>query len=436
MHKLINVAGKIRSFRETRGLTQTEFIVAVSQKLAEITKNPSLAAKLREKPLNPSLASQWESNIKNRASPNSEQLKAIALLSDRPWDTMWWFMRDDIDYKRGYELYPDGTANIAPPDLSAEDEEAMLNAIAQDQARNEAPPSKELTAWMQDEDKMWNLHVKGKFSEEEQNRQRRQLGIFSLLPHGPCPGCSGINSNVAKKCEYCGHKLDSAVGGLAQSKVQAPRGNTQEPTTVVAATLNEAQKTLVAPTKQGGLAAIGLMARRGSIVFDLVDFPPLPPARPQTSEDVSPEDYERETSNNFWSAVKFFCSNDHRIPTEFFGQRIKSGVLSQPLAYFDGDRAIQVAYIHQETEMRVLARSLQTKIMELIFADRMKKRTSKKMVLVTSFQKGLKLERLEKHFEDLTNSSELLGVQIQFASGPVEAAEKIAAFQTAKTLID
>jgi transcriptional regulator with XRE-family HTH domain len=434
MHKLINLAGKIRSFRETRGLTQTEFIVAVSQKLAEITKNPSLAAKLREKPLNPSLASQWESNIKNRASPNSEQLKAIALLSDRPWDTIWWFMRDDIDYKRGYELFPDGTANIAPPDLSEQEEEEMRQYLAEENSRHEATPSKELTAWMQDEDKMWNLHVKGKFSEEEQNRQRRQLGIFSLLAHGPCPGCSGINSNFAKKCEYCGHKLDSplAVGGKAQQVVSEVV--VDKPVEANTTTTDSPVKD--APLSSASLKRLGLTVRRGPIVSDLVEFPSLPPARPQTNDNASPEDYEMETANNFWSAVKFFCSNDHRIPNEFFGQRIKSGVLSQPLAYFDGDRAIQVLYIHPTSEIRQLRKLLQTKMMELIFADRMKKRTSKKMVLVTSFQKGLKLERLEKDFEDLTKSSELLGVQVQFASGPLEAAEKISAFQTANTLID
>ena len=434
MHKLINVAGKIRSFRETLGKTQTEFIIAVSQKLAETTKNPALAAKLRVKPLNPSLASQWESNLKNRANPSAEQLKAIALLSDRPWETMWWFMRDDIDYKRGYELYPDGTANIAPPDLSEQEIEEMQRYLAEENSKHDATPSKELIAWIQDDDKMWDLHVKGKFSEEEQNRQRRQLGVFSLLAHGPCPSCSGINSNIAKKCEYCGHKLDSpqVLGGKLTPGASEVIVNKSEE---VNSTTTDSPVTDV-PLSSASLKRMGLTVRRGPIVSDLVEFPPLPPARSQTSEGVSPEDYEMETANNFWSAVKFFCSNDHRIPNEFFGQRIKSGVLSQPLAYFDGDRAIQVLYIHPTSEIRQLRKSTQTKMMELIFADRMKKRTSKKMVLVTSFQKGLNLEQLEKDFEDLRNSSELLGVQIQFASGPLEAAEKIAAFQTANTLVD
>ena len=434
MHKLINVAGKIKAFRETLGMTQTEFIVAVSQKLAETTKNPSLAAKLRAKPMNPSLASQWESNVKNRANPSQEHLKAIALLSDKPWETMWWFMRDDIDYKRGYELYPDGHATIAPADMSPEDEEEMLNWIAEEQAKHDATPSKELTAWMQDEDRMWDLHVKGRFSEEEQNRQRRMLGILSLLPHEPCPSCGGINANIAKKCEYCAHKLESiqAIVKPVESKAQVIVGNTKNAVPVVGV-LNEAQKTLVVPSKQGGLNALALMARQGPVVADFVEFPPLPPLRQQTSLQESEEDFGMQTANNFWSAVKFFTSTDHFIPNEHFGQRVQAGVLSQYVNYFDGDRAIQVAVIHRDTEIRSLRRSLQTKMMELCFVDRMKKRTSKKMVLVTSFEKGLKLERLEKHLEELSNSSELLGVQIQFASGPLEAAEMIAAFKMATT---
>lgn len=62
----------------------------------------------------------------------------------------------------------------------------------------------------------------------------------------------------------------------------------------------------------------------------------------------------------------------------------------------------------------------------------MKKRTSKKLILVSTYEKGLKLYRLEEHLDELIHSSELLGVQIQFASGPLEVAEKIADFRTQK----
>ena len=443
MHKLINVAGKIKAFRETLGMTQTEFIIAVSQKLAETTPNKLLAAKLRSKPLNPSLASQWESNLKNRASPSAEQLKAIALLSDRPWGTRWWFMRDDIDYKRGYELYPDGTANIAPPDLSAEDEEAMLSAVALDQSRHEAPPSKELTAWMRDEDKMWDLHVKGKFSAEEQNRQRRMLGILSLLPHEPCPSCGGINSNIVKKCDYCGHKFDAQTASLnqAQKKLIEPLNQGGLSAVGVMSTNVPVQGGLsavgsMAPnvTAQGGLSAVGLMAPRGQVVDEYVDFPPQPFSLSQGIQ-IDVEGWKLKT-NSFWTTVKYFANNDHYIPEENFLVRIQLGELSQLAHYFDGDRTVKVQFINRNTEIRNLKRYIQDHLMELCFIDRMKKRTARKMVLISTFETDLNLERLEEHLKPLINSSELIGVQVQFASGPVQVAKKIAAFKIDKTPTD
>ena len=74
--------------------------------------------------------------------------------------------------------------------------------------------------------------------------------------------------------------------------------------------------------------------------------------------------------------------------------------------------------------------------MELCFIDRMKKRTARKMVLISTFETDLNLERLEEHLKPLINSSELIGVQVQFASGPVQVAKKIAAFKIDKTPTD
>ena len=419
MPKLINVAGKIKDTRKRLGLTQKDFILAVSKKLHLST------------PLNDSLASQWESNLKNRANPTDEQLAAIAELTSRPWETMWWFMRDDIDHKRGYELYPDGQFTIAPPDMSPEQEEELLAGMAAEyKEKYSAPIADKLLAWRAEPSTMWSL-----YEPPEQpiiNSQQRALGIAGLLPGTPCKKCGYKNPDLTRICAHCRNQLHTeGIGGLLSSNAIAIGGKSHEPESM----------TIGGPVKNALLSSAslkrsGLFASRSPIVADLVEFRPLPPARPNTNEFETDEDYDIEIGNNFWAAVKFFASNDHFIPTEHFNQKIQTGAISQHVNYFDGDRAIQVITIHRNTEMRVLRRSLQNKMMELCFVDRMKKRTSKKLILVSTFEKGLKLFPLEEKLDELIHSSELLGVQVRFASGPLEVAEGIATFKTEKTFID
>jgi transcriptional regulator with XRE-family HTH domain len=426
MPKLINLAGKIKDTRKRLGMTQKQFILEVSKKLYLTTS------------LNESLASQWESNLKNRAKPNDEQLAAIAELTSRPWETIWWFMRDDIDHKRGYELYPNGQYTIAPPDLSAEEEEEILAAMAaKHKAAYSEPITPKLTAWKTEPSTMWSLYHPPE--PKPIAPVDRALGIAGLLPGTPCKHCGFKNQQIAIACGNCGAAIDAtgirgglflgkgfgSSGGLLSSGLTSS-GGIPPPDTLKKTTdgLNKYQNTI------GNQK--GLVVPRGPGVSDYVEFPELPPLRPQSSEHDFLEDAEIENNNNFWSAVKFFASNDHYLSIEHFNQRIQTGAISQYVNYFDGDRAIQVTLIRRHTELRVLRRVLQTRMMELCFIDRMKKRTSKKLILVSTYEKGLKLYRLEEHLDELIHSSELLGVQIQFASGPLEVAEKIADFRTQK----
>jgi hypothetical protein len=121
---------------------------------------------------------------------------------------------------------------------------------------------------------------------------------------------------------------------------------------------------------------------------------------------------------------------------DHFNQRIQAGAISQLVNYFDGERAIQVVIIRRNLELRTLRKMLQTKMMELCFIDRMKKRTSKKLIVVSSLEKGLNLDSLTQNLGELIRSSELLGVAIQFTSGPLQVAECIAAFKTKNNISD
>jgi transcriptional regulator with XRE-family HTH domain len=413
MPKLINLAGKIKDTRKRLGMTQKQFIFEVSNKLYLSTT------------LNESLASQWESNLKNRAKPTDEQLAAIAQLTSRPWETMWWFMRDDIDQKRGYELYPNGKFTIVPPDLTPDQEEELLAQLAaENRAAYSEPIAKELTCWLKEPSTMWSLYHPPE--PKPIVPVERALGIAGLLPGTPCKHCGYKNQQIAIACGSCGAAIDATGirgGLLSDTKPTNDQGSSDSLEKAVS-DLNKDQKTLL---KRGGL-----VVSRGPVASEFVEFPALPPSRPQTSEHDFSVDAELENIKNFWSAIKFFANNDHYLSTEHFNQRIQTGALSQYVHFFDGDRAIQVVSIDRTSEIRKLRKTLQTRMMELCFIDRMKKRTSKKMILVSTYEKGLKLHRLEEHLAELIHSSELLGVQVQFASGPLEVAEKIASFGTQK----
>jgi transcriptional regulator with XRE-family HTH domain len=431
MPKLINVAGKIKDTRKRLGMTQKDFILAVSKKLYLST------------PLNDSLASQWESNLKNRANPTDEQLAAIAELTSRPWETMWWFMRDDIDHKRGYELYPDGQFTIAPPDMSPDQEEELLASMAaENKEKYSSPIAGKLTAWMKEPSTMWAL-----YEPPEQpiiNTQQRALGIAGLLPSALCKRCGYKNLLTANYCADCANPLhtEGIVGLLSDKAANVFKEQVSKATIgggfhdPKLSTIGGTNETPLQQLSRASQKRLGLTVSRGPVVSDYVDFPPLPPPRPNTNKYETAEDFDYENDKNFWAAVKFFATNDHFINTEYFNQKIQAGAISQTVSYFDGDRAIQLLYIHRDTEMRTLRRSLQNKMMELIFIDRMKKRTSKKMILISLYEKGLKLNALDKHLDEIIHSAELLGVQVRFASGPLEVAESIATFKTQKTFID
>ena len=395
-------------------MTQKQFILEVSKRL-HLTK-----------PMNESLASQWESNLKNRASPDDKQLAAIAELTSRPWETIWWFMRDDIDYKRGYELYPNGESTIAPPDLTPEEEEELLCQLAAEhKAAHSEPIATKLTSWMQEPSTMWSLY----HPPEPKTISPLDSGIGSLLPKSPCKNCGYKNHDYAISCGNCGSAIKTTgIGGLLSGEPLSADQRSNSPLSTDISDLNKNQNAL--------LKHRSFFVSRGPVVADYVEFPELPPSRQQTSELDFFEDAELENHNNFWSAVKFFAANDHYLSAEHFNQRIQTGAISQHVNYFDGERAIQVTLIRRNTELKALRRGLQTRIMELCFIDRMKKRTSKKLILVSTYEKGLKPYRLEEHLDELIHSSELLGVQIQFASGPLDLAKKIADFGTQKASED
>jgi transcriptional regulator with XRE-family HTH domain/ribosomal protein L40E len=226
MHKLMNLAGKIRQVRKNKGLKQKEFIKEVSEKLG------------LGHVLNESLAAQWESNLKNRANPTPDQIKAIAQISAYPHQTMWWFMRDDLKDNRAFELFPNGQFLLAMEGMNILDaEEYFASAAAQPQfiEARKAPLAPELTAWIDDTEKMWDLYVPFKADQELHSMQLQALALRREIPGPPCHHCNSINSNIAKKCVYCGKplqiRLKKKTDSAKAARVSATVSFTQAPST-------------------------------------------------------------------------------------------------------------------------------------------------------------------------------------------------------------
>lgn len=465
MYKLIRLAGKIKVFRERLGLSQKEFIEAVSEKLGVPAMNPSLA-------------SQWESNLKNRASPGTKQIKAIALLSDRPWEAIWWFMRDDLDHKRSFVLFPDGRFKVAPLDISQKGEEKLFAEVSKIKSNNSLVPSEVLTAWMRDEEKMWSLYVKGIFNSEDQNHHRRLILKENLVPRNePCGNCGGVSSIGVKKCDYCStllqsknsnnSQIDSFQSGVIVKQLQCIKcgllfSNNQKFCDDCGVFLTkevfikhpssginqDSSLNLLDPTEQLSkeqnlvkeiLSKFQKVANKfldvtnsNFKISDLVNFPEIVEPLSNAKKFQHNSDLDHENLNNFWSAVKFFSSSDHLIPIDFFNQKIQFGDISQLVDFHNGDVSIQVTCIRPSMLVSALRRTLQVKMMELCFIDRMKKRTSTKLIVVSTYEKGLDLHRLRLEFKELRLSFLRLGVAIRFVSGPVDVAAVIARYSVHK----
>lgn len=442
----MNLAGKIRQVRKNKGLKQKEFIKQVSEKLG------------LDYVLNESLAAQWESNLKNRANPTPEQIKAIAQLSSHPYQTMWWFMRDDLTDNRAFKLFPNGQFLLAMGGMNLTDaEEYFASAAAQPQfleARN-ASHALELTAWVENTEKMWELYVPGKVSEADQELQLRRLAMRRQIAGDPCPYCNSMNSNVAKKCEFCGKPLEikvktktasSAVSGGTKSLPKEPAtfafvspqlgSQTKENDNEfeeIEGEITEAQfEEMVARRKQS-------LRGFGPIIEDLAEFPKrvkggleqagfAPKDRGGLRQNYFRDEFinRRKRDKDFWISVMFFLNSELGTTlNNYFNQGVQSGQFKEELRFFDGENTVLEALIHRETPTYDLSKTIQKLAMRLIFVDRLRKRTNKKLIIVYTHESSVDLTRVAVEMEESVRSAAALGIAIKFASGPMITAQTL-----------
>ena len=72
--------------------------------------------------------------------------------------------------------------------------------------------------------------------------------------------------------------------------------------------------------------------------------------------------------------------------------------------------------------MRHISRDIQSMAMRLIFIDRLRKRTNKKLIILYTHETKVNLEKIEHVMDESLQSAAALGITVKFASGPHETA--------------
>jgi hypothetical protein len=63
--------------------------------------------------------------------------------------------------------------------------------------------------------------------------------------------------------------------------------------------------------------------------------------------------------------------------------------------------------------------------MRLIFIDRMRKRTNKKLIILYTHETNVNLEKIKQVMDESLQSAAALGITVKFTSGPIETANAL-----------
>ena len=398
--KFNNLHGKIKSVRKRLGMTQKEFVIEISKQLN------------LEKPLSEPLASQWESNLSSkRTTPTAKQLAIMADLSEksgsRKWETMAWFMLDEIPASRGIAIHQDGTYDLEPEwDLSEEDIEQMQNQHeALQEALYNTPPDPILTEWYDNPEKIFDLRDK---LFHPQNASVKSKNVTVKLDGVAAKASVGDVTSNSVKHKTANENKDAVPDGQTRLKDLT---NPEVINNLIARRPRCVEDVVVFSEKQN--VFINTEAEKARLSGELTEY----------------DDYQKKTSR-FWEVVKYSLEDDHGIldPDTFFSQQIPCGEIKQAVGYFDGNTAIQFLSTIRTSSLTLLKLKIKEKMGELILVDRIRNRTSKKMVLLYLLDKNLDLTKLNDELKGYIQSAHTLGVTVKIASGHDQTAATIADF--------
>ena len=147
-------------------------------------------------------------------------------------------------------------------------------------------------------------------------------------------------------------------------------------------------------------------------------------------EQEDEEEDDRVKEQRFWEAMMYYLGEDIGAPVRDarFNRTVSSGDIKQNVGYFDPDCAIQFLSATHKTYAGTVKRRLREILGELFLIEKMQRRSVKKLILCYLTNHDLNSEQISTHFAEYVNSAQLLGVTVQFTSGPQATASAIADF--------
>ena len=377
MVKYKNLHDKIKQTRETLGLKQKDFIV----KISEMTGHG-------DKPMTPGLVSQWESG---RTTPKPKQIAAIANLTIAPWWSMLWFMHDDLPADRGVDYRPDGSFTLAP-DFS----EAELDEMHKELRKLENEPVlPHLIEWMEKPETLIDLRL-----------------TMAKNDHLYKAGNANVHTALLTE-DVKASDVSVALTGVSANSFGGP---------------------LTWMADQAADNVNALIARRSPCVGDLLAFKekqaPTSPegqrARGTGMQDRATDFVSRH--EKFQGVMQYFLEEDCQISDvdHATNKIISTGAIKVRVSFHLHGVSVQIIMLHESMPLGVMGMRLKDKLAELVLVDRMQNRAAKKMIMFCSYEKDIDMEPLRERFDQHVQSAALLGVSVEFASGPNGAAFKIA----------
>ena len=317
------------------------------------------------------LISQWESNlVRSRPEPSAEHLRQIAEMTKTPWWTMCWFMDDAIDQAMSVNYHQDGSREMGPNLTDAEVDAARSQFTAQDAA----PPQGWLVEWQSDPSRAYDL--RGHFAKMPWSEDK-----FSLWPTlGSALRSTGAHQSLVAKAP-------PTLGDIA------PKADFGPP-------------------------------ESSDVGYEAASY------QGSGDQQEDEEEDERVKRQRFWEAVKYYLGEDSGAPVRdaLFNRTVSSGDIKQNVGYFEPDCAIQFLPATHKTYASTVKRRLREILGELFLIEKMQRRSVKKLILCYLTNHDLNSEQISTHFAEYVNSAQLLGVTVQFTSGPQATASAIADF--------
>jgi hypothetical protein len=360
------------------------------------------------RPVSRGLIARWESNLeRSRATPHPDHLIALANMTESPWQTLFWFMDDEVPATRGVEYRPDGT-RILEPNWSDEEVEGFFSALST--SKNEKPDEKfaEMVDTPSGLEKL-RKHFARMASEEKLASAREDFGDL----------------------DDSGEEPRKVRPNLPEGRVVIPKSD------------KGATSVRVARFSERG-TSIGEGALPGPINFTITDTnaPTTGISNEAGRERLAYFSERRRKQELFWGAVQWQLEEEFGVPdvADKFFIGISSGIINVKVGFFDNKYLVQFVRLFRDFSLDENFKELPTaesidrpfvrmeltnNLAQMVLAEKIKGKTYKKLILGYGMKNRAMSEPLLRQFQSWEPSLKLIGVSLDIATGSYAVAKAL-----------